>query len=334
VRLIESGRAESIRRLLDEAPPPARQADAHDQGLGFTPGLIGCLARLDLPAALALIPEKGDERTINDLLGLLAHGIAAYHPGEAQRLIDRMSRNQPETYAVKTCRRMATVNLPRARRIAGRTKSDVLRGYALGRITEEFGAADCAAGLDVRPEPFRAFGTAEAWHRRRVRHRTAAVVAAALLPGVERTDPDRLVEAVDRVLALRWHPRSVPDLTMTIPDTSGVDAMRIDATLAAILARYDHELVRPIIERLKAPLSPLENQSLDRYAALPPLALSDPEATAALIEVVPDLEENGIVQSRDIARQIVAGALSEPESRFWAIIRRVGFDLDLVERDD
>ena len=125
---------------------------------------------------------------------------------------------------------------------------------------------------------------------------------------------------------------------MTIPDTSGVDGMRTNAALAAALARYDHDLARsiagPIVERLKAPLSPVENQYVDRYAVLPPLALADPEATAELVEVIPDLKEEGIGQSRDIARLILAGALAEPDSRFWTIIRRAVFDLDLVERDD
>ncbi len=163
-------------------------------------------------------------------------------------------------------------------------------------------------------------------------------MAAALLPGIERTDPDRLAESVDRVLALRWYPRSVLDLMMTIPDLSDVNAMRINAALAAILARYDHELARsmarPIIERLRKPLSRLENQHLDRYAILPVLALADPEGTAALVEIIPDGKEEGIGQSRDIARLIVAGALAAPESDFWTIIQRAVMDLEMVERDD
>ena len=81
--------------------------------------------------------------------------------------------------------------------------------------------------------------------------------------------------------------------------------MRSDAALAAILARYDHELARsiarPIIDRLKTPLPQGENRFFDRYAVLPCLALADPEATAELVEVIPDLKEEGIGQSRDTA---------------------------------
>ncbi len=234
---------------------------------------------------------------------------------------------------------MATVNLPRARRIAGRIKLDILQGFALGRMAEAIGASDRSTARQLRAESFRAFrqaverGMGGVWGAQ-----SAAVMAAALLPGIERTDPDRLAETIDRVLSLRWYPRSVLDLMMTIPDTSGVDALRIDTTLAAILARYDHELARslarPIIERLRKPLTRLENERLDRYAILPVLALADPEGTAELVEVIPDLKEEGIGQSRDIARLIVAGALAAPESEFWTIIQRAVTDLEMVERED
>jgi hypothetical protein len=50
--------------------------------------------------------------------------------------------------------------------------------------------------------------------------------------------------------------------------------------------------------------------------------------------VIPDLKEEGIGQSRDMARLIVAKALSAPDSEFWTIIRRSVLDLEIVERDD
>src|SRR5262249_53831622 len=158
-----------------------------------------------LKAALALIPAGGDERTINDLRGLVAQSIAAQHPAEAERLIGEMTWNNSETYAVKACQRMSPVDLARARRIAERVKSDVLRGFALGRVAEVVGATDRPAARQLRAKALRAFdqamerGMGGVWGAR-----TAAVMAAALLPGIERTDPDRLAEAVDRVLSLRW----------------------------------------------------------------------------------------------------------------------------------
>jgi RNA polymerase sigma factor (sigma-70 family) len=338
-RLIDLGRVDEARRVVDEALPLARTVDANEPRRGGTRAIIGCLSRLDLKAALALIPGQGDERTINDFRGLIAQSIAAAHPAESERLIGAMGWNKSETYAVKACRRMATVDLPCARRIAGQIEIEVLRGYALGTMAEAVGAVDLVTARQLRAESYRAFnqamggGMGGLWGAR-----SAAAMAAALLPGVERTDPDRLAEAVDRVLSLRWYPRSVSDLTTTQPDTSGVEAMRGDAALAAVLVRYDHDLARsiarPIIDRLRTPLVDLESHYLDRYAVLPTLALADPEGAAELVEVIPDLKEEGIGQSRDIARLIAAGALAAPESQFWTIIRRSVSDLELVERED
>jgi hypothetical protein len=42
----------------------------------------------------------------------------------------------------------------------------------------------------------------------------------------------------------------------------------------------------------------------------------------------------GTGQSRDMARPIIARALSAPESEFWTIVRRWLLDLEMVERED
>ena len=114
--------------------------------------------------------------------------------------------------------------------------------------------------------------------------------------------------------------------------------MRANAALAALVSRYDHELARsiaePVLARLRLPLSDVDNRFLDRYAVLPALALADPKGTAALADVIPDLKEEGIGQSRDMARLIVAKVLSAPESEFWTIIKRSVADMELVERED
>ncbi len=113
-RLLDMGRVDEGRRFLVDALPIASKADGGQARLIYTRGLIGPLARLDLKEALAQIPTKGDERTINDFRGLIAQAIAATHPDEAERLIGAMTWDNSETYSVKTCRRMAAVNLPRA----------------------------------------------------------------------------------------------------------------------------------------------------------------------------------------------------------------------------
>ncbi|MHB1558602.1 MAG: sigma-70 family RNA polymerase sigma factor [Isosphaeraceae bacterium] len=338
-RLLALSDAEDARKILNDTLPIARKADGGAPGQIYTRGLLGPLARLELKDALPLIPTKGDERTINDFRGLIAQAIADLHPAEAERLIGAMTWNNSESYSVKTCRRMAKVDLERAHRIAGQIKIVVLRAYALGRMAEEVAAKDRAAARALRDEAFRVFGESlESGPGGVWGSRSAAVMAAALLPGIERDDPDHLAEAVDRVISLRWYPRRVLDLTSSFPDTSQIEGMRADAALAAILARYDHELARsiagPIIDRLKRPLPKDDERFFNAYAVLPCLALADPEATARLVEVIPDPKENGGRTSRDVCRQIVAEALAQPEAEFWTIIRGAFSDLEIVERED
>jgi RNA polymerase sigma factor (sigma-70 family) len=339
-RLIDLGCEDEARRLVDDALPLAHDPGDGQRALLRIRALIGELARLDLKAALALIPSEGEERTINDLRGLAAQGIAAQHPDEAERLIGQMTWDKSETYMVKACRRMARVDVARGRRIAGRISNNVLRGFALGRMAEEIGASDRAAARELRLDSYRAFQQALERDLNGVwGPPTAAIMAAALLPGVERTDPDRLAEAVDRVISLRWYPRSVYDVTTVIPDMNRVEAMRLSATLAAVLARYDHELARsiarPVIERLKKPLAGPDGRFFEPYAVLPCLALADPEGTAELAEVIPERrEQQGVRAPEGTARLIVAGALAAPESGFWTVIREAFSDLEIVERED
>jgi len=338
-RLIELDRRAEARPLVDEALGLAQTADAADPRLSHTRQVIGSLARLDLKAALALIPTQGDERTINDLRGLIAQDIAAANPAEAERLIGQMTWNKSETYVVKTCRRMAPVDLPRARLIAATIKSDVLRGYALGTMAGALAATDHPAARKLLADSFVEFSKAVEKGRGGVwGGQAAATMAGALLPVAERVDPDRLAETIQRILALRWFPRSVRDLSITRPDTSTAESMRANAVLAALVSCYDHALARsiaePILARLRVPLSDVENRFLDRHAVLSTLALADPQGTAALVEVIPDLKEERLGQSRDMARLIVAKTLSAPESEFWTIIRRSVVDLELVERED
>jgi hypothetical protein len=119
---------------------------------------------------------------------------------------------------------------------------------------------------------------------------------------------------------------------------TGLECLRYSAALAALVSRYDHEIARsiaqPIIATLSAPLSGEMNRYLYRYAVLSALALADPRATAALVETIPDLKDDGMGQSRDMAHLIVAKTLSAPKSEFWPMIRRCVSGLEMVERDD
>jgi hypothetical protein len=340
-RMLDEGQRAEARRLVDESLPLAKVADAQDERLGCTRMIVGNLARLDLKAAEALIPAKGSERTMNDLRGLIGQSVAAEKPAEAERILLQMTWDNSQTYTVHACVRMALIDLACARRLAETIKLDVLRGYSQGKMAEVIAAKDPIAARDLLHEAFvsiaqvlnRGFGSGGVWGPT-----SAAVFAAALLPVVERIEPDRLGEAVARVAALRWYPRTTIDISSTTPDTSSLESIRSGAALAALLVRYDRTLAqsiaRPLIDHFRTPLSDVENRYLDRYAVFPMLTLADPSAVAELLDVLPEREEADLGQSRDTARVIIAGTLAAPESEFWTIVRRSVGDIEIIERDD
>ena len=154
-----------------------------DMRLSATRAVIGNLARLDLKAAEALIPGKGDERTINDLRGLIGQSLAAENPAEAERLLGQMTWNNSHAYTVRACTRMAPVDLPRARQLAQTIKLDVLRGYAQGKMAEAIAASNPSEARELLQEAFgsfrqvmdRGFGGGGVWGPS-----SAAVMAACL----------------------------------------------------------------------------------------------------------------------------------------------------------
>ena len=167
---------------------------------------------------------------------------------------------------------------------------------------------------------------------------SAGVMAASLLPVVERVRPDRLDEFTWRVVSLRWQPRTVNDLTMTIPDTSRFDAMNQAAAMALCLLRYDRDLARqvlkPAVDGFLATPDGVEASWLQWRLILMTLAQVDPVRAAEVARLVPNVKESGKRTVRDQARLTVAkGLVEEPEevlarSRMWII------DLEILLRED
>jgi hypothetical protein len=86
--------------------------------------------------------------------------------------------------------------------------------------------------------------------------------------------------------------------------------------LTIIFFYYNHIFVRMIGQpgnaALSASISAEINRYLDRWALLSAPALADRCATSALVDTLPDRNEDGLGQSRDMARMIVAKMLSAP----------------------
>jgi len=338
-RLVDLGDPEAARAIVDEALPLAAPLDA---GLGrpaSTQGLASTLGRLDPEAAEALIPAGGDERSRNDMIGAVAEGVAAIDPARAARLFGLYTHQSSEVFTVHACRRMAGVDFPRARRLAASIKSEGLRGYAFGLMADALATADPAAASGLLDDMHRAFadsafrGQGGVWAAP-----AAAVMAASLLPVVERVRPDRLDEFTWRALALRWQPRTVSDLTMTIPDSSREQAFKQGSALALYLARYDRDLARavlaPAVDDFLATPAGGDLSRTEWRLTLMALALVDPARAAAVASAAPDARESQGKGIRESALLTVAKALADDPADVVADARMRITDLEILLRED
>ncbi|MEJ7637074.1 MAG: hypothetical protein WKF75_03550 [Singulisphaera sp.] len=138
----------------------------------------------------------------------------------------------------------------------------------------------------------------------------AAVVAAALLPVAERIDPSLVPESFWRAASWRGTATAM-GRSNTMPE----------AVLALLLARYDREVARAILE-------PLVSGGLSKPGAGAPysraMAAIDPRRAVTLLETAPDDLDAGLNPFRNPkneARLDLAGALAaRPEDRWeWAV---------------
>ncbi len=307
-RLADLGETASARNVVEEIRPLAKPRDART--------LATVLGRIDLEAALALIPKNGAERTRNDILGTIAEAVAATDPAEAERLLGQFTHDSSPVFAVHACHRMAPVDLRRARRIAAAIKTDCLRGYAFARMADALAASDRAAALELLEESHKAFAEAARegyggiWQAG-----SAAVMAASLLPVVAHVAPDRLDEFLWRAVSLRWLPRTVNDSTTSFPDSSRFSVMEQDAALALFLSRYDRDLARsilgPVLDQLLVPPLTGDAVPLKWRLILMAAAQVDPRRAVEMIPTLPDPKEGRDESIRAAAPYYVARALAE-----------------------
>jgi hypothetical protein len=273
------------------------------------------------------------------VIGAVAEGVAAIDPARAERLIGRFTHNSSEAFAVHACRRMAAVDLARARRMAASIKSDALRAYAFGLMADALATADPGAATGLLDDSSRAFadaverGLGGVWSGQ-----GAAVMAASLLPTVGRVCPDRLDEFLWRAVALRWQPRTVSDLTRTIPDSSRPEAMHQGAALALHLARYDRSLASAILSPAVAEVMAMPAGSdvspIEWRLILMALAQVDPGRAAGVVATLPDFRESDRGDVREEARLLVAKALAEDLEEVIADARSRILDLEILLRED
>ncbi len=221
---------------FDRATPILREGQAIAASLPrdqYVPGLeefAEVQAVIDLPAARAIFERKGmtnvsptDPASIQRHLGEAAVRLAAIDPPEAERLVPAWCPTSTTTrasYVLRICRRMARVDLPRARKILdtidepsgpASIRRATLRPEGLGLMASELAATDPAAAKGLLDEAFAGLSKVGS-EGSGVNPPSGSNIMAALLPVVERLEPDRLQERLWLVAACRAPLAEQPDI--------------------------------------------------------------------------------------------------------------------------
>ena len=279
--------------------------------------LLKVLARLDVPAALAILDRDGGQGQRDYWLAGVAPRFAAVDPAAAEQLLKRFDQEYQREQATRpVCFAMAPRDLPRARRLAATLKDPgvlpVLDALdARSKVATDPRAARVA--LDSAFEQFERLAAAPGG--RGARSEVAASMAMCL-PVAARIDPALVPEYLARCLAARPDRSDEPDR----------EAVPNAALLAMRLARYDREAASIVFERVPEGLAaPTTNphvlQSNAIHAILREAAAFDPRAALAVLDLLPD-DPTGPVDTRweDYRKKLdsrlaLATALSRPLDR-------------------
>jgi Carboxypeptidase regulatory-like domain len=257
------------------------------------------LAAIDLPAARAIFERKGntntslpDKATIDRHLAEAAVRIAAFDPVEAERLANDfvgMNTGDREWARYRIARRMARADLTRARKllamVAAQPENPVfsrpaLVPYGLGLIASDRAATEPAVARGLLDEAFAGL-TKIARAAEGETNPSAATLMAALLPVVEKIDPERVAERL-------WLAASCRPSRLQEPSA---EAVLSDAILALRASRYDRAmaaaLVAPVFDRLPVLLDRTDGWGFQDTQVFQVLAAHDPRAISRLIPTLP-----------------------------------------------
>jgi hypothetical protein len=257
------------------------------------------LAVIDLPAARALFERKGvtnsgaaQPELISRHLGEAAIRLAAVDPAAAEQIVPGDVPNfwDVRDYVLRIARRMARADLPRARKVLDAIDERVgperiprppQKPEGLGLMAIELAETDPAGARRLLDEAFDRL-RAVAADGRPFKDPSAATIMAALLPLVERVEPDRLEERLWLAVAVR----------APIYDQPTILVLQPPIILASLVSRYDRAMaaaiIAPALEHLPGVLGDTFGASYDKSTMFKALAAYDPRAVIALLRELPD----------------------------------------------
>jgi hypothetical protein len=322
-RWIDVGEQERGTALLREAqalaeavPGPASGAPltqaAHDRAQ-----FASSLARIDRPAALALVEGLPENSMRDEYRAGVARGLADHDATEAQRLVEEIAWDWTRFHAgLPALHRMAATDCQRAAEVARRYPERSQRAYALGVIAHGLAVTDRSAAARLIEE---AYGILEQAHELRQtenRNYDRSVTAAALLPVVEAIDASALEAHLWRTVALRA-PRAAR------AGATWVEETRL-AQFAALVARYDTaiagDLLDPLNGRWRELAAEIEPDYRVPKSCFMVSTIINPHWAVELVQELPDAPLPPTQSPKLIAALKVAEWLSLPTNELWPAV--------------
>lgn len=283
--LLDLGETARAREVLNDSQKLAASLPHAGDG-GSTRGYVAeVLARVDLPAAIELMHEIGEDRVRQSTFGRMAFRLAASQPAEAEQLLERIDDSyRLDEWLAPNCWRMAAVDPVRAGRLVDRMTSPYLKAHALGLMARSRAASDPSQARLWLDQAFEVLdGVIAAGEPRLSGWHNAAMVAGALVAAAEQIDPQLVPEYFWRAVACR---RS----------HSAVEEDRVQfatASLTLFLASYDRGIARRLVE----PIVNVQlggSETLTRAMAWTAACRIDPRwACELLAELPPDSAHAG-----------------------------------------
>jgi hypothetical protein len=291
--------------LIDRARPILREGRSiiasmpEDQYSATAEPFAEVLAAIDLPTARPILAMKVMTNVGGDIADMVkAHlagaaiRLAATDPAEAERLVaiafPNFSGGSPDVLQI--CRRMARADLPRARQILDRiertgraeaSSEPAIKPAGLGLMALDLAEFDPAMSRRLLDETFDRL-RALACDGNPFRKAPISTLMAALLPIVERIDPDRLEERL-------WLTAAVG---APVFDSPFLNSVQPTIVLAMLVSRYDRamadSIIAPALGRLPGLVADSSPLIYNNASPIRALAAYDPRAVSALLRAIPE----------------------------------------------
>jgi hypothetical protein len=312
---LDLGDVAEATKILRAAEPDARALPI----TGWAAYARGCFAealvRIDGPAALALIDDLKDPYEFDRHYNNIALILAAVSPEKAESALGNVRQVfQREHRMPYVANRMARVDYPRARKLVEGMTEGTSKARALGLMAKGLAEKDRPEAIKVFREAFALLNRLAADGEARFNNMfDGATLAGSLLPEIERLSPELVPEFLWEAVALR-HPEK--------DGATYSQQQEADLSLAAVLARYDRDLARTLIEAWSHDAG-MKANNRGTISLITAMALVDPAWAATTIDQIPDQ------RVKDSLTERIIGLLTTADAEFYKSgLRGMGLEFE------